>query len=47
MGLGLPIAQAIVEAHDAVLTIQAEPFGGLAVEVRFPPPSLDRPAMHD
>jgi signal transduction histidine kinase len=39
VGLGLPIVQAIVDAHDAVLTIQAEPFGGLAVEVRFPPPS--------
>jgi signal transduction histidine kinase len=36
VGLGLSIVQAIVEAHDAVLTIEAEPFGGLAVEVRFP-----------
>jgi signal transduction histidine kinase len=39
VGLGLSIVQAIVEAHDAVLTIEAEPFGGLAVEVRFPAPS--------
>ncbi len=37
VGLGLSIVQAIVDAHDAVLTIQAEPFGGLKVEVRFPP----------
>jgi signal transduction histidine kinase len=39
VGLGLSIVQAIAEAHDAVLTIAAEPFGGLAVEVRFPAPS--------
>jgi signal transduction histidine kinase len=37
VGLGLSIVQAIVDAHDAILTIQAEPFGGLKVEVRFPP----------
>ena len=37
VGLGLSIVQAIVDAHDAVLTIQAEPFGGLKAEVRFPP----------
>jgi len=39
VGLGLSVVQAIVDAHDAVLAIHAEPFGGLAVEVRFPPPS--------
>jgi signal transduction histidine kinase len=39
VGLGLSIVQAIADAHDAVLTIQAEPFGGLNVEVRFPPPA--------
>lgn len=39
VGLGLSIVQAIVDAHNAVLTIQAEPFGGLNVEVRFPPPT--------
>jgi signal transduction histidine kinase len=39
VGLGLSIVQAIVDAHDGVLTIQAEPFGGLKVEVRFPPPT--------
>jgi signal transduction histidine kinase len=38
-GLGLSIVQAIADAHDAVLTINAQPFGGLMVEVRFPPPS--------
>ncbi len=36
-GLGLSIVQAIADAHDAVLSISAQPFGGLAVEVRFPP----------
>jgi signal transduction histidine kinase len=39
VGLGLSIVQAISDAHEAVLTIQTEPFGGLAVEVRFPPPT--------
>lgn len=39
VGLGLSIVQAIVDAHEAVLAIQAEPFGGLRVDVRFPPPA--------
>ena len=36
-GLGLSIVHAIVAAHEAQLTIGAQPEGGLAVEVRFPP----------
>ncbi|MBI5070487.1 MAG: HAMP domain-containing histidine kinase [Deltaproteobacteria bacterium] len=35
-GLGLPIAQAIAEAHRAALTLGDRPGGGLEVRVRFP-----------
>ena len=38
LGLGLSIAQAIATAHEAVLTVRARRDGGLAIEVRFPPP---------
>jgi signal transduction histidine kinase len=35
-GLGLSIVEAIAAAHDATLTAQAQPRGGLAIEVSFP-----------
>lgn len=37
-GLGLSIVAAIAAAHRATVTATARPDGGLAVEVRFPPP---------
>jgi signal transduction histidine kinase len=39
LGLGLSIVQAIATAHDATLTAEARPNGGLLVEVSFPSPS--------
>ncbi len=36
-GLGLSIVQAIANAHDAELTADARPAGGLSIEVSFPP----------
>ena len=41
-GLGLSIVKAIVDAHDARLSTQALPGGGLKIQVRFPkiPPGL-------
>ena len=41
-GLGLSIVRAIATAHDAVITAQPEPGGGLAIEVTFlsPTPGL-------
>ncbi|MFB9966485.1 sensor histidine kinase [Sinosporangium siamense] len=36
-GLGLSIVRAIAAAHDAVLTAQARPDGGLSMRVAFPP----------
>jgi len=40
-GLGLPIVQAIADAHHASLTTEALSAGGLRIEVRFPAgPSL-------
>jgi signal transduction histidine kinase len=36
-GLGLSIVSAIAAAHGADLRADAQPGGGLAVEVRFPP----------
>ncbi len=39
LGLGLSIAQAIATAHGALLAVRARHAGGLAIEVRFPPPS--------
>ena len=35
-GLGLSIVQAIARAHQATLSIQAQPDGGLDIEVSFP-----------
>jgi two-component system OmpR family sensor kinase len=35
-GLGLAIVKAIAERHDAVLTLEDAPLGGLAVTVAFP-----------
>jgi signal transduction histidine kinase len=37
-GLGLSIVRAIATAHDATITAQAQPGGGLAIDVTFPPP---------
>jgi signal transduction histidine kinase len=39
LGLGLSIVQAITQAHGAILTIRAQPSGGLHAEVSFPEPS--------
>ncbi len=36
-GLGLSIIYAIATAHEATITVQARPNGGLAIEVSFPP----------
>jgi len=36
-GLGLSIVRAIATAHDATITAQAPPAGGLSVSVAFPP----------
>jgi signal transduction histidine kinase len=36
VGLGLSIVKAITDAHDAQLTAQALPGGGLAIQARFP-----------
>jgi signal transduction histidine kinase len=36
LGLGLSIVAAIAKAHDAALVIQAQPTGGLQVNVHFP-----------
>jgi signal transduction histidine kinase len=38
-GLGLSIVRAIATAHDAIITAQAPPGGGLTVNVTFPPPT--------
>lgn len=35
-GLGLSIVGAIAEAHEATITVEPRPAGGLQVEVRFP-----------
>jgi len=35
-GLGLPIIQAIADAHGAALTAQPQPSGGLEVDISFP-----------
>jgi len=40
-GLGLSIVQAIATAHQATVSAQAQPDGGLDVEVRFPVPTAD------
>jgi signal transduction histidine kinase len=36
-GLGLSIVRAIATAHDATITAQSRPGGGLAIDVTFPP----------
>ena len=36
LGLGLPIVQAIADAHGAALTAQPQPSGGLEVDISFP-----------
>jgi signal transduction histidine kinase len=36
LGLGLPIIQAIADAHGAALTARPQPSGGLEVDIRFP-----------
>jgi signal transduction histidine kinase len=40
LGLGLSIVQAIVDAHDAALTLRPQSGGGLKIEVRFPEPTV-------
>jgi signal transduction histidine kinase len=42
IGLGLSIVKAIAAAHDASLTVQRRPEGGLQIEVGFPPPGTTR-----
>ncbi|MGI5125744.1 sensor histidine kinase [Pseudonocardia sp. CA-107938] len=42
VGLGLSIVAAVADAHDAALTVTANPGGGLTVAVRFP--ACDQPA---
>jgi signal transduction histidine kinase len=42
-GLGLAIVQAIATAHDATITAQPRPGGGLAIDITFPPPAAARP----
>jgi signal transduction histidine kinase len=42
-GLGLAIVQAIATAHDATITAQPRPGGGLAIDITFPPPTAARP----
>ena len=36
LGLGLAVAKAVAHAHDAVVTADARPAGGLRIEVAFP-----------
>jgi signal transduction histidine kinase len=38
IGLGLSIVKAVAAAHDATLTVQPRPNGGLQIEVAFPQP---------
>jgi signal transduction histidine kinase len=42
-GLGLAIVQAIAKAHDAALTAQAPPGGGLRIAIDFPAKTLAKP----
>ena len=47
-GLGLSIVRAIATAHDATITADPTPDGGLSVSVIFPPPAslADSSANH-
>jgi signal transduction histidine kinase len=49
-GLGLSIVRAIATTHDATITTQPRPGGGLAIDVAFlpatPPPARPLPAGH-
>jgi Histidine kinase-, DNA gyrase B-, and HSP90-like ATPase len=36
-GLGLSIVKAVADAHQATLTADPQPHGGLRIEVSFPP----------
>jgi signal transduction histidine kinase len=38
IGLGLSIVKAVAAAHDAILTVQPRPKGGLQIDVAFPQP---------
>jgi signal transduction histidine kinase len=42
-GLGLSIVRAIAAAHDATISAQPRPGGGLAIEVTFPPAPRAQP----
>ena len=42
-GLGLAIVQAIATAHDATITAEPRPGGGLAIDITFPPPTPASP----
>jgi signal transduction histidine kinase len=42
-GLGLSIVGAIATAHGATITPHAQPSGGLAIDITFPPPPFHRP----
>jgi signal transduction histidine kinase len=44
-GLGLSIARAIATAHAAAIGARAQPGGGLAVDVTFPPPPNARATL--
>ena len=44
VGLGLAVVQAIADAHDAVVTAQAQPGGGLRIDISFLAPRDQRPA---
>ena len=44
VGLGLAVVKAIADAHDAVVTAQAQPTGGLRINVGFPAPPDQRAA---
>lgn len=43
-GLGLPLAEAIAEAHGGALQLRSDPGAGLRVELRLPPLSASRPS---
>jgi signal transduction histidine kinase len=45
-GLGLSIVQAIATAHDATITTNAQPDGGLSIEISFPRADESREQAH-